>query len=153
MDATSAATYGARMTTTERNKQLMEEAFAELAQGNRGPFRDLLADDVTWTLIGSTPWSGSYAGRRAVLEELFGPLFEQFADRYTNSPVRILGDGDHVVVECRGRVTTRAGRRYDNTYCYVCRMRDGQVRELTEYCDTELIATALDPPARAPRAA
>jgi ketosteroid isomerase-like protein len=35
---------------------------------------------------------------------------------------------------------------YNNNYCYVCRLADGKLRELTEYCDTQLIATALAPP-------
>jgi ketosteroid isomerase-like protein len=48
-----------------------------------------------------------------------------------------------VVIQCHGRVTTKTGKPYNNTYCYVCRMADGKMRELTEYLDTELVATAL----------
>jgi ketosteroid isomerase-like protein len=51
-----------------------------------------------------------------------------------------------VVVECRGRVTTTSGSPYNNTNCWVCRIADGKLRELTEYLDTELVATALAPP-------
>jgi ketosteroid isomerase-like protein len=50
------------------------------------------------------------------------------------------------VIECRGRVTTKAGKPYNQTYCYVCRLADGKVRELTEYLDTEMVSAALDPP-------
>ena len=56
------------------------------------------------------------------------------------------GEGDWVVVQCRGRVTTKSGAPYNNTYCYVCRLAGGKLHELIEYCDTQLIATALDPP-------
>ena len=102
---------------------------------------------LSWTIIGSTEWSGTYAGKQDVLGELIGPLFSQFADRYTNTADRFIAEGDHVVVQCRGHVTTKSGMPYSNTYCYVCRLGDGKLRELTEYCDTELIATALTPPA------
>jgi hypothetical protein len=51
-----------------------------------------------------------------------------------------------VVVLCRGEVTTRRGKAYNNSYCYVIRMRDGQMVELREYFDTELVTAALVPP-------
>ena len=129
-----------------QNKQLMQEIFSELSQGNTEPFRDAMADDFHWTIIGSTEWSGTYRGKHAVLTELMAPLFAQFAERYTNTADRLIAEGDHVVVQCRGRVTTKAGKDYNNTYCYVCRLADGRLRELTEYCDTDLIATVLAPP-------
>lgn len=129
------------------NKQLMQRIFAELAKGNSKPFLDSLADDVRWTIIGTTAWSRTYEGKQAVLNELLRPLFSQFADQYTNTAQRFIAEDDFVVVECRGRVTTKSGQPYNNTYCYVLRLADGKVRELTEYLDTQLVATVLDAPA------
>jgi ketosteroid isomerase-like protein len=128
------------------NKQLMRAAFNELATGNGELFMDSLGEDVRWTIIGSTPWSRTYEGKRAVREELMRPLFAQFADTYTNNAVRMVAEDDVVVIECRGKVTTKAGKPYNQTYCYVCRLADGKVRELTEYLDTEVVTRALDPP-------
>jgi hypothetical protein len=48
-----------------------------------------------------------------------------------------------VVVECRGHVTTKSGKPYNNTYCYVCRFADGKLKELTDYLDTELVTASL----------
>jgi len=133
------------MSATKGNKQLVEGIFAELAKGNGEPFAEAMADDFTWTVSGTTSWSGTYRGKRAVLDELMAPLFAQFADRYTNTADRMVAEGDYVVVECHGRVATRSGKRYDNRYCYVCRLAGGKLRELTEYLDTELVAEALRP--------
>jgi hypothetical protein len=58
----------------------------------------------------------------------------------------MVAEEDIVVVECRGRVTTKSGRPYNNSYCWVCRLADGEIRELTEYMDTELVAKTLEPP-------
>lgn len=129
--------------STLDNKRLMEHVFARLAQGDGKPFVDSMADDMTWKVNGSTRWSKTYHGKHAVRTELLGPLFAHFADRYTNAAERIIAEGDYVVVQCRGRVTTTSGKPYDNEYCYVIRFADGKMHELTEYLDTELTTSAL----------
>ena len=128
------------------NKQLVQRIFAELAKGNSKPFVESWADDFCWTVIGTTKWSRTYRGKETVLKELMEPLFSQFADRYTNSAHRFIAEDDYVVVECRGRVTTKAGKPYNNTYCYVIRLDGGKLRELTDYLDTALVEAALEDP-------
>jgi uncharacterized protein len=128
------------------NKQAIEDIFAELAKGNGKPFVDAMAEDFTWILTGATKWSRTYRGKQAVRRELLAPLFAQFSERYTNTARRILADGDFVVVECQGRTMTKSGKRYDNTYCYIIRMQDGKMKELTEYLDTALVEAVLSPP-------
>lgn len=128
------------------NKTLMQNIFAELAKGNGKPFRDAMAGDFRWTMTGTTPWSRTFEGKTAVLNDLFRPLFAQFADQYTNTASRIIAEDNFVVVECQGRVMTKRGKPYNNTYCYVCRLEGGKLRELVEYFDTQLVAEALEPP-------
>jgi uncharacterized protein len=131
---------------TAENKRLMREVFDELAQGNRKPFGDVLAEDVRWTIIGDGSWSGTWDGLESVRADLFAPLFAQFESTYRARAIRVIAEGDWVVIESRGDVVTRMAKPYRNTYCYVCRLAGGRVREVTEYCDTELIAEALAPP-------
>jgi hypothetical protein len=131
------------------NRQLMEAVFAELANGNGQPFMDLLGDDIRWTVTGTSEWSRTYEGKQAVIGELMRPLFSQFAEPYRNTASRIIADDDHAVVECRGQVTTKSGQAYNQTYCYVCRIAGGKVRELTEYLDTELVSAVLETPSAA----
>ncbi len=128
------------------NKKLMQKVFAELSNGNGQPFMDALADEARWTVIGTSPWSRTYEGKRAIAEQLMRPLFRQFADRYTARALRIIAEDDVVVVEARGSVRTKSGVPYNQTYCYVFQMAGGRVQELTEYLDTELVRVALDPP-------
>jgi ketosteroid isomerase-like protein len=56
---------------------------------------------------------------------------------------RLIAEGEYVVMQARGRATAITGRAYDNTYCIVARIVDGQIREMTDYIDTELITRAL----------
>ena len=131
---------------TSSNRQIIQQVFDELAKGNGRPFSDCMAEDCCWTLTGSTPWSRSFRGKQAIRQELLKPLFENFADAYTGEVKRILADGDFVVVEWRGRVTTREGKPYHNAYCYVIRMADGKMQELIEYWDTALAEAVLKYP-------
>jgi ketosteroid isomerase-like protein len=133
-------------TVTETNRAIITAVMEALSRGETRPFGDAMADDFTWHMIGTTPWSGTFAGKTDVRQRMLRDLFAQFATQYTNTPKRILADGDFVVVECRGNVTTKTGKPYCNTYCYVIRMREGKMVELTEYFDTELVSAALEPP-------
>jgi len=134
-------------TSTIDNKRRMQAVMAALAEGDGRPMIDAMADDFVWIMHGSTAWSGRYEGKKAVREQLFRPLFAQFADSYRNSAQRFIAEGDLVVVECKGRVTTTKGKPYHNSYCYICRFgADGQMRELVEYMDTQLVNDVLDAP-------
>ncbi len=129
------------------NKQLLQDVFAETAKGNGRPFVAALSEDVTWTIIGTTRWSRTYRGKDAVLKELLGPLNAQLANGNTITAHRFIAEGDQVVVEGRGHNTTKTGKPYQNTYCWIFRLHGGKVVELVEYPDTALIEAALQPPA------
>jgi len=128
------------------NKRILQEVFAETAQGNGRPFLEALADEVRWSIVGSTAWSRTYEGKRAVLKELLGPLNAQLAGPNTITAHRFIAEDDLVVVEARGRNVTSAGTRYENAYCWVMRLAHGKIVDIIEYADTQLMATALRDP-------
>jgi ketosteroid isomerase-like protein len=128
---------------TAENKQLMQHIFAELSQGNSKPFVEIMADDFCWTLTGTTIWSKTYAGKQAVLTDLLATLRSRIAGQIRTTADRILADGDYVVVEAHGNNTTRSGKPYNNRYCFIFRLAEGKLKEVTEYLDTELVAATL----------
>ena len=132
--------------TTESNKQLLQAIFAALAEGNGKPMRDAMAEDFSWAIAGHSAWSREWRGKQSVLDDLIRPLYARFATTYTSQAQRFIAEGDHVVVQCRGQVTTKSGQPYNNHYCMVFRLEGGKLRELTEYMDTELAAQALGAP-------
>jgi len=134
------------MTATEQNRQLVEHMFSELANGNPAAFAAALADDVRWHTPGHSIWSRTFHGKRAVLDDLLGPVRAQLVERVRLAVLRIIADGDHVVVEAKGSATTKTGKPYNNEYCFVFRVADGKVAAITEYLDTELAAQALVAP-------
>lgn len=132
--------------TSAHNKQLLQAIFAETAKGNGRPLVAAMSEDVTWTIIGSTKWSKTYHGRKAVLSELLGPLNAQLVNGNTITAHRFMAEDDQVVVEARGHNTTKTGKAYRNTYCWIFRLNQGKVIDLVEYTDTALIESVLQPP-------
>jgi ketosteroid isomerase-like protein len=125
------------------NKKLMEGIFARVAAGDRAAFVDALADDVTMRVTGRYSWSRTFTGKAALLRELYGYLQTLLAEGRRTIPLRFIADGDHVVVEARGEMKTKAGVRYDNEYCLIYRLKDGRIVEIREYCDSALTEAVL----------
>ena len=129
------------------NKRLLTEAFVALGTGDTRPYLALLDDDFTFTITGHNPWSRTIRGKDNVRAELWGPLFELFADRYTAQLVDVIVDGDTAVVEYHGCVTTKRGDLYNNQYCLVLGMKDGRIRSLKEYACSYHVEQVLGGPA------
>ncbi len=133
--------------TPQQNKAILVGIFAETAKGNGRPFVEALADDVRWTIIGSTAWSKTYVGKASVVDDLLRPLGSQLGGANIVEAHHFIAEGDDVVVQATGHNVTASGKSYENAYCWVIRMRDGKMSELTEYADTQLIASVLEKPA------
>jgi ketosteroid isomerase-like protein len=103
---------------------------------------DKLADDVKWTNIGSTKFSGTCVGKGELTSKLLLALFGQLKNGITSQIHNMIAEGDFVVVQLSGQAETKDGRPYNNTYCHVFTIRDGKIVEVMEYMDTEL-ATAV----------
>jgi ketosteroid isomerase-like protein len=129
------------------NKQLMEQAFAEAAKGNGAPFREALADDIRWTVPGTLRCSKTYEGKERLLTDLFRPVMAQLSENFSYRATRFVAEGNIVVVQLEGRNTTKSGKPYNNSYCYVCRMENGKMKEVVEYLDTKLFSELIEPTA------
>jgi ketosteroid isomerase-like protein len=84
------------------NKQFIRNMFVELSKGNAEVFLGGMAEDVHFTIIGTTKYSGTVSSSIA-----------------------------------------KNGSPYNNTYCYIFRIADGKVRDVTDYLDTELITSVF----------
>lgn len=129
--------------STSENKQLLQHIFSEMAQGNSRPLVENMADDFSWKVSGTTKWSRTYAGKQVVLDELFATLRSHMAGRIKTIPDRFIAEDDLVVVEAHGSNTTMAGTPYNNRYCFVFRLANGKLKEVTEYMDTFLVTRVL----------
>jgi uncharacterized protein len=128
---------------TAANKQLVQNIFSELAQGNSRPLVESMTDDFCWTVTGNNDWAGTYRGKQAVLDKLLARLRSRIEGRVKTIAHRFIAEGDFVVVEARGNNTTKTGVPYNNAYCFVIRLAEGRLQEITEYMDTELVSSVL----------
>jgi ketosteroid isomerase-like protein len=93
--------------------------------------------------MGTTKLSGTLTGKQEVITRRLTPILAQL-----DGPIRIaaqsfIAEGDYVVVEGRGQAMTKAGKPYHNRYCFLFRLANGKVQELTEYLDTEAVTAAF----------
>jgi ketosteroid isomerase-like protein len=125
------------------NKELIRNMFAELAKGNGQAFLDAMADNVRFTIIGTTKYSGTCNGKQEILNKVLMPLSAQLEGGLTITPDNFIAEGDYVAMQARGNSRTKSGGTYNNTYCQVFRLANGKVQEITEYLDTELVTRAF----------
>ena len=125
------------------NKQFISNMFIELSKGNAEAFLGSIADDVRYTIIGTTKYSGTFNGKQELISKLLGPLTAQLEGGITVTPDNLIADGDYVAMQAHGKAQSKNGRSYNNTYCHVFRIVNGKVHEVTEYLDTELVTSAF----------
>jgi hypothetical protein len=131
------------------NKEIVQYIFDEAAKGNWAPLVENIADDFRFVVTGSSKWARSYDGKAVVLAELFAPLRAVIEGGIVNTAIRLIAEGDFVVVESRGCNTTKQGKAYNNVYCNVLRLEGGRLKEWTEYADSALVNAVLGDPAEA----
>jgi uncharacterized protein len=134
------------------NKQLMQEIFARVAEGDGSLFVAHLADDVVIRVSGQYSWSQTFQGKEAALRDLYGVVRERTTGVRKTIPLRFIADGDLVVIEARGEMMSKAGVPYNNEYCLIYRLRDRKIVEMTEYQDSTLCERVLGPYPREERA-
>ena len=125
------------------NKEIIRTMFAELSKGNAEAFLGTLVDDVRFTLIGSTQFSGVFNGKQEFIEKVLAPLGAQLEGGLVMHVDNLIAEGDLVVMQGRGESTTKSGQAYNNTYAQVFRLANGKVQEVTEYLDTELVTSVF----------
>ena len=128
---------------TEHNKQVIQRIYAAMANGDRSVFGDSVHPDCIWRFPGHSSWSRRFEGQENIRRDLLGPLFALFADDYSAQLISIVAEGNTVVAEVHGNVTTHKGECYNNEYCFIFHFRDGKIAEIVEYGDTDLLERVL----------
>ncbi len=92
----------------------------------------------------SGQWSKIFDGRKVFLDELWSAVKTTLVSPYKVIAHRFIADDDYVVVEAIGQNITPDGKKYNNRYCWVCRISDSKLHELREYMDTDLVTRTFN---------
>ena len=123
----------------EENRKILEEAIAKWKAGDGMAIFNLLADDVVWTVIGSTAVSGTYRSRQAFIDGAVTAIGSRIDGMVAPEIVDILAVDDTIVLRWDGKGHMRDGVPYENRYSWTMRFQDGKVVEGTAYLDTALV--------------
>lgn len=106
-------------------------AVSSPGDSQRAPFQSKLLKEC------GVSWPKTVYSKRETLD-IFSHTLRSFAT-FTLRIRSITAEDDRVAVEAEGNALHANGRRYDNHYCYIFQIRDGQISLFREYQDTLLV--------------
>lgn len=119
----------------EKNKAFIAQAFAKWATGGSTFFQDVLAEDVVWTIKGSSPAAGTYKGRAVFIEQAVAPFAARLSSFVKPRVNDIWADGTDVVVYWDGAAVAKDGKPYNNSFVWIFRMQDLRATEVIAFLD------------------
>jgi uncharacterized protein len=122
----------------------VKNLFANLENGKGGAFFEHVADDVTWTVMGTHPLAGTYHTKADFLAHTFARLDKILKEGVVLRVTNILVDGDSAAVELESLSTALNGRPFDNTYCWMVHFSNGTIVEVRAYLDSALVQRLID---------
>ena len=123
------------------NKRLVEQFFAALNAGDAEAIAAAYTDDgEVWT-SGRTLISGTFP--KAGILAAAGGIFEAFPEGLRFTIQGLVAEGDRVAVEAESSGLHASGATYTNQYHFLFELRDGRIRRLKEYMDTERVTDIL----------
>lgn len=118
----------------ENNKKIVQQGFDQWANRS-GSFFDLLAEDLQWTITGSTPLSKTYTSKKQFMDEVINPLNDRLAQLIIPKITAIYADGNVVTVLWDGKATAKDGKPYDATYCWNMELKNGKIIRVIAFLD------------------
>lgn len=118
-----------------------EALFGLLADPESAPeFFERVAEDVTWTVMGTHPLAGTYTSKAQFIAATFERLTPLMRSGTHLSLIDLFVDGDTMIAELQTRSTTLEGATYDNVLCWVCRFESDRIVEVRAYLDSAMVA-------------
>lgn len=129
------------MASIEQHKQVVEEFFAALNEGNVDTLLKLYDEEGTCWTSGNTLISGTMTTAQIV--QGAGAVFDVFPQGLRFIIKAMTAEGDRVAVEAESIGEHVSGVTYNNHYHFLFEFRDGRVLRLKEYMDTEMVTDIL----------
>ena len=128
------------------NKKIILEFYKALENSDFEALNTLWHDDVTLTLIGSTPISGSFKGKDSAIKLIEnGVLSNLKFDTviFANNWNIIAAENNNVVGTMTLKGKSIYDKDYNQIYCQIFTIKDNKIYKLHEFFDTSLVETSL----------
>ena len=126
------------------HKQVIRDMWEAFTAGDRQRFFAAMADDIKFTVMGTTRLSLVVQGKQEMADKILAPLAAALDGELTIAIDNLIAEGDWVVMQSRGFAKGKNGHSYNNHYAQVFRLRDGLIVEWVEYLDTAMLARLLN---------
>jgi uncharacterized protein len=110
---------------SEKNKAILEEGNAAIAEGNNEGFLSFCAEDTEWTFVGDK----TLKGKEAVRQYMAATYIEPPKFTVTN----LIAEGDFVMALGDITLKDKDGKAIHHSYCDVWRFRGGKIVELRAF--------------------
>jgi ketosteroid isomerase-like protein len=115
---------------THPNETMLRDLYVQFAQGNLPAFLDACTDDVTFTVPGDTPGSGTFT--KAEFPEWIGGVLGQTGGTFREDVLDVFADDDHALLLLHHEFD-REGQHRQYETAHVCELRDGRIASWREH--------------------
>jgi uncharacterized protein len=128
--------------STKENVQVVKDFFAAMGRGDQQGLLALSAEDIEWIIPGEDwPLAGTHrghAGLAAVLQKASETVETSFPE-----PPEFVAQGDRVVIVgvATGKIKA-TNRTFKDDWVFAITVRNGKVKKIREYIDTQALARA-----------
>jgi ketosteroid isomerase-like protein len=126
----------------QENVQTVKDFFAAMGRGDRQGLLALSAEDIEWIIPGENwPLAGTHRGH-AELAAVLQKASEEVEMTYPEPP-EFVAQGDRVLVVgvATGKIKA-TNKPFKDDWVFDITVRDGKVRNIREYIDTQALARA-----------
>jgi len=128
------------------NKKIIKKFYNSLENSDFDSLNELWHDDVTLTLIGSTPVSGDFKGKDSAISLIEKGVLDNLQfDKviFANEWSIIAAENDIVVGTMTLQGKSVYNKDYNQIYCQIFTIKDNKIFRLHEFFDTALVETSL----------
>ena len=119
----------------EQNRALIAKGFEAWANGTGSPY-DLLAEDASWTITGTSMAAKTYPTKEVFMREVIRPFNARMRTRLIPSVRNLYAEGDTVIAFFDAKGTAKDGQPYANTYAWIMDMKDGKIVRASAFFDS-----------------
>ncbi|TBU77319.1 nuclear transport factor 2 family protein [Phytopseudomonas daroniae] len=120
----------------EENKRIVEVFCGHFEHAAIDDVLEMMSDDATWWVNGKPRlFPGAGLKTKAEMARVWHGLYASLDGGLRMEVADMIAEGDRVAAEVRSQAATKTGKRYENDYHMLFRLRDGKVVEVREYTD------------------